>query len=385
MVVSVGDNHAYFEAQRRGDENIAFIFPFLVTGYLPVMMLDAPPQRRERLGDYVMRTAATGQVLAVPLSYRDVIRGGEAVLSGARVPMVRAQILVDPPPIGPLMAAVGVHLLVLWLAVHHSAQIHGTPNGTQQPQVEMVFDAPPVKHSMRGPATHEVGGGAKAPAPTAPKEATQVPLEPTPHTPSSPALVSSPTGELTNAEASQRPVSRAEPKRRERNKATPTHQQQTRQSETNPFAHPMDLSFDGEPSEHPLKRGRRGGTGGPVDFSLGPLSLNGQINAPYKTSSSVKGVSSDYGSEIDSWIRAHMFYPDEAVAAGEEGPASVHVVIDRSGRVTKVRLTDQSGSYSLDAATTGMFQGAQLPPVPPDMKGDHFDLDVTINYMLIRR
>lgn len=85
MVVSVGDNHAYFEAQRRGDENIAFIFPFLVTGYLPVMMLDAPPQRRERLGDYVMRTAATGQVLAVPLSYRDVIRGGEAEIGRAHV------------------------------------------------------------------------------------------------------------------------------------------------------------------------------------------------------------------------------------------------------------------------------------------------------------
>ena len=43
-----------------------------------------------------------------------------------------------------------------------------------------------------------------------------------------------------------------------------------------------------------------------------------------------------------------------------------------------------SGSYALDDATEGMFRGAHLPPVPPDMQGDHFDIDLTVNYILIR-
>ena len=63
----------------------------------------------------------------------------------------------------------------------------------------------------------------------------------------------------------------------------------------------------------------------------------------------------------------------------------MHVELDRDGHVTKVRLTGQSGSYYLDAATVGMFRNAQLPPVPPDMQGDTFPIDLTINYILIRR
>ncbi|WP_415448128.1 energy transducer TonB [Acetobacter orientalis] len=112
---------------------------------------------------------------------------------------------------------------------------------------------------------------------------------------------------------------------------------------------------------------------------------NGAINAHYTSRTSIKGVSDDYGQEINAWIERHLFYPDEAIRNGEEGPSSVHVVLDRTGRVRSVYETNSSGSYYLDAATTGMFHGAQLPPVPPDMSGDHFDIDVTVKYILIRR
>ena len=30
------------------------------------------------------------------------------------------------------------------------------------------------------------------------------------------------------------------------------------------------------------------------------------------------------------------------------------------------------------------YRNAKLPPVPPDMSGDHFDVDLTIDYILIR-
>lgn len=263
--------------------------------------------------------------------------------------------------------------------------IHGTKDDSNQPQVEMVFDAPPSKQGLQGPQVHDPGSAPPAASvpPPVKEETAPAPVVPSPEAPSSaPAPVAS-SADLSQAPEVQRPLTPATPKASRRSHLSQKTVPHRPTAHNSPFAHPMDLSFSGEPAPRPMRRGRRGGSRGPVNLSLGPLSQNGQINAPYQTRNHIKGVSSDYGAEVDRWIRAHMFYPEEAAQAGEDGPSSVHVVIDRTGRVKTVRLTNQSGSYSLDAATVGMFQSAQLPPVPPDMKGDHFDLDVTINYILI--
>lgn len=323
----------------------------------------APKRYRERLSEYV----------AVPSG-----------LEMARTPMVRPPLVVDTPLVGTAFLSFVVHIFLFWLFSAVPSQPHGSPQGTDQPQVDMVFDTPPVKHSEQGPRSREDGGGSSSPAASS-TESSPTAVAPTTQQPSSAPSVPSPSGELADAPETSHAITPATPKHTHKARPSPTKHRTQAHQDNNPFAHPMDLSFSGEPSPHPRHRGRRGGSGGPIDLSTGPLSLNGQVNAPYKTQNSVKGVSSDYGEEIDRWVRAHMFYPDEARNAGEDGPSSVHVVINRSGRVAAVRLSGQSGSYSLDAATVGMFQGAQLPPVPPDMAGDHFDLDVTINYILLHR
>ncbi len=329
-----------------------------------VTLSDVAPKRyRERLSEYV----------AVPSG-----------LEMARTPMVRPPLVVDTPLVGTAFLSFVVHIFLFWLFSAVPSQPHGSPQGTDQPQVDMVFDTPPVKHSEQGPRSREDGGGSSSPAASS-TESSPTAVAPTTQQPSSAPSVPSPSGELADAPETSHAITPATPKHTHKARPSPTKHRTQAHQDNNPFAHPMDLSFSGEPSPHPRHRGRRGGSGGPIDLSTGPLSLNGQVNAPYKTQNSVKGVSSDYGEEIDRWVRAHMFYPDEARNAGEDGPSSVHVVINRSGRVAAVRLSGQSGSYSLDAATVGMFQGAQLPPVPPDMAGDHFDLDVTINYILLHR
>ncbi|MCQ8240865.1 energy transducer TonB [Rhizosaccharibacter radicis] len=151
-----------------------------------------------------------------------------------------------------------------------------------------------------------------------------------------------------------------------------------------PLSHPMDSSFAQTVPGPPRPRiGRGGGSHSPVDLSLGPLVKNGKVNTPYATVG-IKGVSDDYAEMIGAWIRRHMYYPEDAARRGEDGPSSVHVVLDRQGRVKSIRLVSSSGSYSLDDATQGMFRGARLPDVPPDMEGDHFDIDLTINYVLLR-
>ncbi|WP_051625797.1 energy transducer TonB [Kozakia baliensis] len=322
------------------------------------------------------------------------------------VTLIKPQVMEDSGITTVLLASVIAHaLLITMLLVESARHAHGTPQGMNEPQVEMMF-APPSRSGMEGPHTENPGGQTQ-PSPShqesASKQSAQseekeeqeqqesrpTPATPTPEAPAAPPIAQMPSAELPTPTPEPKPVT---PGTAPSGRSTTAHAHSRhasahrhRATSNNPFANPMDLSFGEAPAPTRRRRGHYGGSGGPIDMSLGPLVSNGQINAPYQTRNSIRGVSDDYGSEIDHWIRSHMYYPEDAIRNGEDGPSSVHVVLDRSGRVKSVRLTGQSGSYSLDAATTGMFQGAKLPPVPPDMKGDHFDIDLTINYMLIRR
>lgn len=304
-----------------------------------------------------------------------------------------------------LLASIALHvLLIAFIAIESARHAHGTPQGMDAPQVEMMFDAPPAKSGMEGPHTDNPGGDTgktQSQKPSAQQssesdqkespdssESRPTPASPTPEAPTAPAIEQAPSAELPMPT----PATPVTPGTAPPGHSTTAHTQarhaashHAHSSSNNPFANPMNLSFGEAPAPSRTRRGHYGGSGAPIDMSMGPLVTNGQLNAPYMTRNSIHGVSEDYGGEIDRWIRAHMYYPEDAIRNGEDGPSSVHVVLDRAGRVKAVRLTGQSGSYSLDAATTGMFQGAKLPAVPPDMKGDHFDIDLTINYILIHK
>lgn len=163
-------------------------------------------------------------------------------------------------------------------------------------------------------------------------------------------------------------------------------QQPTTEQSNNPFANMQTLDF----SENPNKSRRRAarnrlpqGARSGVDMSTGPLVKNGKINVPYAAKINIRGVNDAYGDEINAWIREHLYYPPDAAKNGEDGSASVHVALNRDGYVLSVSLTNSSGSDTLDAAITGMFRGARLPKIPPDLP-DHFELDLTINYILLR-
>lgn len=328
-------------------------------------------------------------------------------LKSSTARLMKPQIMEDQGVATVLAVSSAAHValiaMLLATASHHA---HGTPSGQDQP-VEMVFDAPPARSGMEGPKVDNPGGQSNPVKTSAPSSAQKqssesedkqeqneedsrpTPAVPTPEAPSAPPVPEASSSELPQPNTMQSPPTPATaPAGHSTVAHSHAHHSASRHSQAssnNPFANPMDLSFGQSPAPVRNHRGRRGGSGGPIDMSLGPLVTNGQVNAPYMTRNSVRGVSEDYGNEIDHWIRSHMYYPEEAIKNGDEGPSSVHVVLDRNGRVKSVRMTGQSGSYALDAATTGMFQNAKLPPVPPDMKGDHFDIDLTINYILIRR
>ncbi len=297
-----------------------------------------------------------------------------------------------------------LHAIVLVLLALLYAQGKPPPPSDQTP-VQMVFGQSGMTGDQPSP---DNGGGApprKQSPPPAPIPPTPAPPTPAP-TPPAPAPVPVPTPPPAPASPPQEPsvntellptlppvpVPELEPLPPEpQPEQTPARiplrtAPPPRTARSSPFSHPMDLSFaqPGAQAGPPRARtGRPGGSHAPVDLSIGPLVKNGHLNTPYATVG-IKGVSDDYGSEIDSWIRRHLYYPPEAAQRGEDGSSHVHVVIDRSGHVKSARLVDSSGSYTLDDATTGMFRGATLPPVPDDMSGDHFDIDLTVNYILIR-
>ncbi|MCH4056121.1 MAG: TonB family protein [Acetobacter fabarum] len=313
---------------------------------------------------------------------------------GSSTPLIRKDIYADPT-LGPVFTASALAHFLLLAALLYQATHHGktgSPQSNQASPVEMVFSQPTTSSGMVGPHSPEAGGGNAAPQAAPPPPAEQQPdtqkspPEASEAAPDVPPLAQSDDGfpkpqptpqkaRPTPHKSTSKPSSRAVPR---------PQPQQLPQNLKSLLQHPMDYSFNEAPApRRPNRRGRPGGSNAPLDMSIGPMVENGQLNAHYASRTSVHGVSSDYGQEIDAWIQRHLFYPPEAAERGEEGSTSVHVILDRSGHVFKVFMSGSS-TPALDASTVGMFQGAQLPPVPPDMKDQYINFDVTVHYVLIR-
>ncbi|QCE33177.1 energy transducer TonB [Acetobacteraceae bacterium] len=294
-------------------------------------------------------------------------------------------IWVDTGILGGVAASLFTHSAIFALLFVNFA--HKSMGGDQQadaPQMEMIF-APPAMNSVKGERVKEQGGGSTPPPPTAAPQPNPTPAK-TPVAPPVPPENLSETGEIAAQNPKEKPeAKKPSPTKTEAQANANASKISTSKSANNPFAHLTDISFDGDPNDMRHKKGQKGGNKGAIDMGvMGPLSVNGKINAPYSSSSTIKGVSSDYGAELDAWIRNHIFYPDDAVRQELEGATSVHVRLDRKGHVQQVFVKGPSGVASLDVATVSIFQGQKLPDVPEDMKGDHFDIDVQVNYLLIR-
>ena len=320
-------------------------------------------------------------------------RGVRPALAGA--PLSRVVLRPRTRLERPLGGSTVLHVLLLVLLAMLYARQGRPPPPPDQTPVQMVFGqsgmtgeqpspdngggAPPTRQSP--PPAQPAPQPAPVPAP-APQQEPSVNTEipPVPPPVPIPELLPLPPEPPPLPPTVTQPQRQTPPERFQLRTAPPAPSRSARSS---PFSHPMDLSFSQAPGPSRARTGRPGGSHAPVDLSLGPLVKNGHLNTPYATVG-IQGVSDDYGAEIDSWIRRHLYYPPEAAERGEDGASRVHVVIDRSGHVKSARLVDSSGAYALDDATTGMFRGATLPPVPDDMSGDHFDIDLTVNYILIR-
>ena len=93
----------------------------------------------------------------------------------------------------------------------------------------------------------------------------------------------------------------------------------------------------------------------------------------------ISGVSARYAGLLKGWLRENMHYPRAARIAGQEGRAIVRFVIDRSGKVSSIRLEQSSGHAILDREAVEMIERADPFPIMPDeMAGSQLELRVPI-------
>ncbi len=119
-----------------------------------------------------------------------------------------------------------------------------------------------------------------------------------------------------------------------------------------------------------------------LDLSFAPTLRGGggepgmQVSAP--------GAGANWMAAFDAWWARHGHYPHEAAAEGQEGTVRLHMLVNPDGTVRGLQLTSRSGSIWLDQGALATFRGAPLPPLTAPAKDGPLDLNLTINYHLLR-
>ncbi|WP_027283516.1 TonB family protein [Rubritepida flocculans] len=129
--------------------------------------------------------------------------------------------------------------------------------------------------------------------------------------------------------------------------------------------------------------GRPQGRG--LDTRVDPRFLEGRPSADPSVRVTGAQVGADWRAAFRRWLDQNIRYPERAIQLGEDGTVRVRVVAAPDGTVRSVQLVGPSTSPSLNFATSFPFQGARLPPFPPPADPNGVTIDLTVNYILIRR
>jgi len=93
-----------------------------------------------------------------------------------------------------------------------------------------------------------------------------------------------------------------------------------------------------------------------------------------------KGGGDPYLNSLRDEILRNRVYPPAARSAGLSGTAQYAMLLDRQGRLMRVRLLRSSGSDVLDKAGIEMIErSAPFHPLPPELFGEVVDLTVTLH------
>ncbi|UPY37040.1 energy transducer TonB [Sediminicoccus sp. KRV36] len=137
----------------------------------------------------------------------------------------------------------------------------------------------------------------------------------------------------------------------------------------------------GRPAAPPAGRPQARGT----DTTVDPRFLEGRPRTDPSVRVTGAQVGADWRAAFRRWLDQNLSYPQRAIALGEDGTVRVIVTAAPDGTVRNVRLAGPSTSPSLNFGTTFPFQGARLPAFPPGSDPNGVTIELTVNYLLIRR
>ncbi|MBX9751456.1 MAG: TonB family protein, partial [Roseococcus sp.] len=137
----------------------------------------------------------------------------------------------------------------------------------------------------------------------------------------------------------------------------------------------------GRPATPPPGRPQARGT----DTTVDPRFLEGRARTDPSVRVTGAQVGADWRAAFRRWLDQNLSYPERARMLGEDGVVRVVVTAAPDGTVRNVRLAGPSTSPSLNFGTTFPFQGARLPAFPPGSDPNGVTIELTVNYILIRR
>jgi protein TonB len=112
-----------------------------------------------------------------------------------------------------------------------------------------------------------------------------------------------------------------------------------------------------------------------------PVSVNRSVGEPSAPAAS--SVKDRYLQALVERIHQKKYYPRKARRRREEGTVLVAFVIDRSGRLSDIRVTRSSGHDSLDkAAIKTLKKISPFRELPPELGVGHWELAVPIAFEL---
>jgi TonB family protein len=139
----------------------------------------------------------------------------------------------------------------------------------------------------------------------------------------------------------------------------------------------------GRPAQPSPPAGRPQGRG--LDLRVDPRIAEGRTSPDPTVRVTGAQVGADWRAAFRRWLDQHIHYPRRAIELAESGAVRVRITAAPDGQVQRVQLVGPSGSPSLNLATTFPFNGARLPAFPPPANPDGVTIDLTVNYILIRR
>ena len=123
----------------------------------------------------------------------------------------------------------------------------------------------------------------------------------------------------------------------------------------------------------------------PLDLAVGPRFLDGRMTPDPSVQVRGAQVGPNWNAAFRRWLDQNLHYPIRAIEEGDSGTVRVRIMARPDGTVTGVRLMGASASPWLNSGTTRPFPGATLPAFPPGADPNGVEVDLTVNYVLIRR